>query len=226
MYMSAKEITSFRGWPSELLPSLVGLEIDVLSGESFRGRPNCVHLEAAGAIGLVNSTRSLAEGNAPGLRGHAPPAAFTLSFASKAEAAAWADAAREQRDGGAFSPEKLAAQQAALEEAKASAAAAADALAAQRAAASDAAAGVAARLREVDAEIEAAWARKRTAEARAAAARAAAAAEAARARAELNEIEAAMERAVDEVGVPGGGGGTDGGSWLEEVRKRRAAAAS
>jgi len=226
MYMSAKEITSFRGWPSELLPSLVGLEIDVLAGESFRGRPNCVHLEGAGAIGLVNSTRSLAEGNAPGLRGHAPPAAFTLSFASKAEAAAWADAARAQRDGGACSPEKLAAQHAALEEAKASAAAAAEALAAQRAAASDAAAGVAARLREVDAEIEAAWARKRTAEARAAAARAAAAAEAARARAELNEIEAAMERAVDEVGVPGGGGGTDGGSWLEEVRKRRAAAAS
>ena len=35
-----------------------------------------------------------------------------------------------------------------------------------------------------------------------------------------------MERAVDEVGVPGGAGGTDGGSWLEEVRKRRAAAAS
>ena len=90
LYASAKEITSFRGWPTELLPSLVGLEIDVLSGESFRGRPNCVHLEAAGAIGLVNSTRSLAEGNAPGLRGHAPPAAFTLSFASEAEAAAWA----------------------------------------------------------------------------------------------------------------------------------------
>ena len=105
---------------------------------SFRGRPNCVHLEAAGAIGLVNSTRALAEGNAPGLRGHAPPAAFTLSFASKAEAAAWADAAREQRDGGAFSPEKLAAQAAALEEAKASAAAATEALAAQRVAASDA----------------------------------------------------------------------------------------
>ena len=30
LYESAKQITAFRSWPSELLPSLVGLEVDVL----------------------------------------------------------------------------------------------------------------------------------------------------------------------------------------------------
>ena len=222
---SAKEITSFRGCLESFCRASSASKLTCCRASPSAAAQTASTPRQRAPIGLVNSTRSLAEGNAPGLRGHARRRRSRRRSRARPRRRR-GRTPRESSDGGAFSPEKLAAQAAALEEAKASAAAAADALAAQRAAASDAAAGVAARLREVDAEIEAARARANARRRRARAAARAAAAAAARARAELNEIEAAMERAVDEVGVPGGAGGTDGGSWLEEVRKRRAAAAS